>query len=201
MEDEKYGLLRDADWPSIYKELVLYTERLIWYRYPQFRASPGSKHLALGKTCEDIAQTVITKVIGGERSWDPNRGDLLTALKYHVQSELSNLASRNSSRKEALLLDEETVFTGGAHSTDKHQSAEDIKAAQWQMIDQAAASDEDLQLLILAMQEALEKNIDPTRSNLAEILGISASDVTNLNKRLQRRVRKIADEREKAIKQ
>src|SRR5439155_15907009 len=78
------------------------------------RGTPSS-HLAEGQTIEDVVQTTVTKVLLGQRKWDPARQpDLLQFLKDVVRSELSNLARSK---------DNQTAGLGDAEPLDARRAA------------------------------------------------------------------------------
>lgn len=193
MENDRSELLENQDWGELYKRLVYHTEQLVFYRYPQFQVRPGSQHLALGMTCEDIAQTAIEKVISGERSW-PEDLDLYVVLKQIVRSELSNLATKSAAKEELLLVDDETSpVETVAQPSDRSQ--EHFFTERWQLMREAADGDDDLELLLFAIEYALNFGEEPTRRTLASILDKTPQEVTNLKRRLARRVRKLHEKR------
>lgn len=192
METDRSELLENQDWADIFKRLTRHTFNLAFYRYPQFQVSPGSQHLALGVTCEDIAQTAILKVMSGQRSW-PDDLDLMVVLKQVVRSELSNLATKSSAKQELLLLDDEASSIGAA-AQPASRSQEDFFAERWQLMRKAVEGDKELELLLFAIEYALNFNQEHTRSDLASMLHITPQEVTNLRRRLERRVRKAYEE-------
>lgn len=188
MQTDKSEQLENQDWSNIYKRLVHYTYKLVFYRYPQFKVHPGSQNLALGVTCEDIAQIAIEKVISGQRIW-PDGLDLFVVLKQVVRSELSNLATKRASKEELLLLDDDFYTNEPVQPMDHPE--DNYYEEHWKIIREAANGDDELQYLIFAMEHLLNLNENPTRNNLAVILDLAPQEVTNLRRRLDRHVRKV----------
>lgn len=196
MEDIKAEKIANADWDVIYKELVRYLE---WRRYTtdsRLFSRPGSEHLGLGKTCEDIAQDIIVKVIDETLKWDPSdpiKGDLLNTLKYHGRSALSNLVSKQSFKKELLVVDEDD----SDYPQEPEESSEEYIQSRWLLLREAVAGDPELDEFLKAMDAMLEKNLNLTRKSLADFLGVQPSEITNRKKRLRRCIQKIQNEKSK----
>lgn len=94
MNARKKQLLRDFPWEEHYPRLVAFAEWLIqgkrW----------NSNRLPKGHTAESIVRDVIAKTFSEERNWEPDRGDLLTWLKWVIRSDISHLAESTSNRVE-----------------------------------------------------------------------------------------------------
>ena len=63
----------------------------------------NSNILPKGQTAESIVRDVIAKTFSEDRNWDPERGELLTWLKWVIRSEISHLAESASNRTDVRL--------------------------------------------------------------------------------------------------
>lgn len=97
MNAKKKQLLVDFPWDEHYPRLVAYTEWLIQGKHW------SSETLPRGQTAESIVRDVIEKTFSEKRNWDPDRGDLLTWLKWVIKSEVSHLAESAANRIEVHL--------------------------------------------------------------------------------------------------
>jgi hypothetical protein len=196
MDTTKAEILKNADWENIYKELI-FDIRIKMGRYPQFFVRPGPDNMGLGETLEDIAQKIITKVIKGDLTWDPQDpeyGDLLGTLKYNVRGVLSNLASKKSFQNELLLIDQ----SDNDYPSQSDSLSESSYRARWKVLDDAAGEDIEIKELVTAMKYVVfEKGIEPKRQILADRLKIPPEEVTNRQKRLKRRIKNIQNEPKK----
>jgi hypothetical protein len=79
--------LRNQDWPKIIRELISYAAmRMKVWGLLKGKALKGHE-------AKDIAFKAIQAVFDGEWQWDPQKGELLPYLKYHVVKGLvANLA-------------------------------------------------------------------------------------------------------------
>ena len=94
MNANKKQLLVDFPWDEHYLGLIAFTEWLIQGK------QWNSDTLPKGQTAEAIVRDVIAKTFSEERNWDPNRGDLLTWLKWVIWSEISHLAELAANKVE-----------------------------------------------------------------------------------------------------
>lgn len=97
MNTEKLQLLRDFPWGEHYPELIAFAEWSVQGK----QWNSGS--LPRGHTAESIVQDVIVKTFSGERTWDPEKGDLLMWLKYVIRSEISHLVKSVANKIEVPL--------------------------------------------------------------------------------------------------
>lgn len=97
MNGKKKQLLLDFPWEEHYPRLVAYTEWLIQGK------TWNSNMLPKGQTAESIVLDVIEKTFSEKRNWDPDRGDLLTWVKWVIKSEVSHLAESAANRVEVHL--------------------------------------------------------------------------------------------------
>lgn len=97
MNEKKKQLLKDFPWDEHYPRLVAFAEWLIQGKHW------NSDTLPKGQTAESIVRDVIEKTFSEKRNWDPERGDLLTWLKWVIKSEVSHLAESAANRVEVRL--------------------------------------------------------------------------------------------------
>ncbi len=212
MTDEKtFRLLEGADWGGISKELLAFV--INWARkYPTLGHGEDPRFLVLGVSYEDVVQEVIVKAFSGERNWDPDTVDLVPWLKMHIKSIVDALARSIAANQETDLVtrDEESDFELGLeykismahqHSGEQLNNPEDLLLKkeyieqELQLIYEAARDDEELELIILAIQCGCES--EPRF--LAEELNVPVKDIYQQVRRLQRRVNvlKVKNERSK----
>ena len=98
LNERKRRLLQDFPWDEAYPKLVAFAAWVIQGR------NWNSNILPKGQTAQTIVEDVIAKAFNEERDWDPDRGDLLTWLKWVIRSEISHLAE-SASNKSDLRLD------------------------------------------------------------------------------------------------
>lgn len=98
MNAKKKQLLVNFPWDEHYPRLVAYAEWLIQGKHW------NSNTLPKGQTAESIVRDVIEKTFSEKRDWDPDRGDLLTWLKWVIKSEVSHLAESAANRIEVHLV-------------------------------------------------------------------------------------------------
>lgn len=94
LNERKRQLLREFPWEEHYPRLVAFAEWIIQGKHW------NSNTLPKGYTPEFIVRDVIAKTFSEERNWDPDRGDLLTWLKWVIRSDISHLAESASNRAE-----------------------------------------------------------------------------------------------------
>lgn len=97
MNAKKKQLLIDFPWEEHYPKLIAFTEWIIQGK------NWNSDTLPKGQTAESIVRDVIAKTFSEERNWDPERGDLLTWLKWVIRSEVSHLAESAANRTQVRL--------------------------------------------------------------------------------------------------
>lgn len=211
-DEDVFKLLESADWGEIGNELLSFAAT--WSkRYPTLGYGEDPKFLVLGVSYEDVVQEVIVKVFSGQRKWDPGKVDLLPWLKMHIKSIIDALAKSSPANQETTLGDgEENDFESGleyssvgarhiANSRDSANPEQTILEKEavdkhLQLIREAAEGDEELEMLILA----IECGCDPRPRFLAEELGIPVKDVYQQTRRLQRHIDtlKVRNERAEA---
>jgi DNA-directed RNA polymerase specialized sigma24 family protein len=196
-------IINNADWGVIGKALVAFAE----YRVQNYSWRSGSNQvLPLGKTPEDIAQEVILKTISGERTFDPEKGELLPWSKDQVKSIVDALARSAAHRKEVRLEDinrdndvhpptsSQRELVSLEPSPEQHlinsERAGIIKSRLEKLVS-LAAEDPALEKLMEALMDGC-----PLKPRfLAEHLGISILETYNLVRRLRRlALSKVSDE-------
>lgn len=200
-EEEIRRRLLAADWGEIGP--ILLGVAINWaQRYPTLRYAEGGD-LALGKACDDIVQDVIVKTLGRQRRWDPERGELLPWLKEVVKSEVDHLAKKKASHREVRIDQDgedlasrlERIDVVGAFGRKPAGNPERVLARQERVREQYEAvytlvdGDEELEELVLAIECLIDESKaleEPRRQEIASVLGISVSEVTNRKKRLKR---------------
>lgn len=202
MNPKTFQLLQEADWPTIYKKLILYAEE----RIHKYR---NSNILPLGYSVEDIVQDVIIKTLSGQRTWDPSRGQLLPTLKAQIKSEIDHLYNRKASKSEISFSsfvkneqesdnstfvrsprfrDEQTYNHPEKTFLAKEHQQEQIQ--RYQKFLQLTETQPELQEVVIAMYLLIENGSEPKPRNIAEYLDISVKQVYNRLKRLKRLVLK-----------
>lgn len=206
MEDEEVRRrLLAAEWGEIGP--ILLGVAVNWARrYPTLRYAAGGD-LALGKAVDDIVQDVIVKTLERQRRWDPERGDLLPWLKAVVKSEVDHLAKEKASHYEVqfdrdvgdLVSRLERVDAVDAFGRKSTGSPEQVLARRERVREQYEAvyalveGDEELEELVLAIECLIDESEalkEPKRQDIASILDLPVSEVTNRKKRLKRLLQK-----------
>lgn len=97
MNAKKKQLLIEFPWEEHYPRLIAFTEWVIQGK------QWNSNVLPKGQTAESVVRDVIAKTFSEERNWDPERGELLTWLKWVIRSEVSHLAESAANMVEVRL--------------------------------------------------------------------------------------------------
>ena len=168
------------------------SSRLHW-RTGNARELPG------GETVDSIVSLAFTKVLTGERRWDPHQApDLQKYLMTVIDSLLNHLAEKKDN---TLLTPMPSV--GDAHETPMRQSVaawhaqpprdpeiallqqEEVQhqARMMQLLLEVSHDDPVVTAIIRAMQDGHERPGD-----IATVVGIPATDVYNALKRLDRKI-------------
>src|SRR5690554_772316 len=87
-ENEVFKRLSAVDWDSIGRKLTAVARKRA-SRYGWHSGDPSI--LGKGNEPEDIAQTIIEKLLSGDRKWDPSQIELEAWLLGQVRSEIDNL--------------------------------------------------------------------------------------------------------------
>jgi hypothetical protein len=152
-------------------------------------------HLPSGKEVEDLVREALHDVLLGRRIWDPDKDpDLMAFMRSVVNSKINHLQTHLENKKEELALvheDEEgtdhfdTLADDGASTAcDQLVTKEDeernttLLFAFYDFI----ATDPPLQRIVGCMLEGITK-----RAEIAAKLETTEQDITNANKRLDRR--------------
>jgi DNA-directed RNA polymerase specialized sigma24 family protein len=155
--------------------------------------------LAKGLSPTDIAHEAIARLFEGTRDWNPDRDpDVLQYLKGVVDSLMSALV-RSAEVAEVRVSvayvetdssteDEVSQSSVAVGSAPLHQAplAPDVAAETNELqvkIMSAVSGDDELELFVLCLAEGYTK-----RAEIAQNLGISVDEVTNLGRRLRRTV-------------
>lgn len=171
------------DWRQIYPVLHVYAKHCaavyFWKK---------DKDLPKGNEPIDLVQEAITKVITGERRWDPQKEpDLVRYLKMTIKSLIRNLLASEDykkTRKFAIVGDDgdfHEEFEDTGQSFDARIEFDDI----WQHVVEITKDDDEIQLVLMYMSDGIT-----TRKELAEALGLPATEIDNISKRIKRKVQK-----------
>ncbi len=190
--------LRRQDWDAIGRVLVAHVIRRSHLR--AWREGTKLASLGLGRAPEDIVQDVITKVFAGERTWDPERGELVPTLKRIVESELDHLWKAKARRVESRSPDDpELQATQESHASEidpdfREPGAEEVveEAETWVSASTrvgalfaAVEGEPDLQ----AVLEAIMEGCEPKPRYLAEHLQVPVQEIYSRMRRLRQRAK------------
>lgn len=168
--------------PPVYKSLVGYADYII-NRYYLWRRV--DKVLPEGLTSEDFVKETIIKILDGTRKWNKdNNPDIVSALRGHIKSVISSyfrkkehqvttktLFDCNDDDEPAVDIEDESL------SIEKITELKETVAAIKNLI----GNDVALQDLLMCFEDGITK-----RKEIAELLEINPSEVTNRLKRLDR---------------
>lgn len=166
------AIISIEDWMLFWKRAVSYTYSLLRNKY--YVAS--EKGLG-GKTAEDFAEEIIEKLLTGERNWNKkNHPELFSQFKSSIDSHVYNF-----------MIKKRLIESSFDHEIkDSHiPESEDIIELEDYAINVLAslkASDDE----ILVFQCQIGGLFKP--SEIADELGISAQEVYNIKKRLNRKL-------------
>lgn len=202
--------ISQEDWAEIALKLHAYAQRYFSIHY-------GHEDVILprGYSASDIAQEIVLKVLEGARKWDPDQhGDLLDYMVGQVRS-LANHCLKSWAGKsevpievddgEELTAEEIMEFLASQEAkedNDELLSAADILLEKEVIVERAALidvildvsrDDADLESFVLTFLDSP----DHQRRIIAERLGKTPDEVTNLTKRLKRKVIEAVKSRQK----
>lgn len=200
LDPKIYNKLCQQDWGEIGKELLAFAEiRARNYDW----CSPGSAHLAQGKTCEDVVQQVIVKTFAGERKWDPKKGPLLPWLKDQVKSIIDALVWSAAHRHETPISEGDSAEGFGVNDRRTQMYLEQpavgpssgpeeclLEKIEMQKADrkierlfEEVEEDPELEEVLIAIMDGCE----PKPRYLAAELDVPVTEIYNRMKRLRRR--------------
>ncbi len=197
MNPEVLQKLQEQDWNALGRRLVVHVCRRGGIR--AWKEGARNIALGLGKSPEDIVADVITKVLAGERIWDPKRGALLPTLKAIADSELDHLWSRQARRREKSTPEDvgkREQQESAALEVDPPAGPVDPEEVLEKWDDMIGASarvsallssigdEPDLQEVVEAVMDGCES----TPRHLAQRLDVPVKDINNRLRRLRRRV-------------
>jgi len=202
--------ISQGEWIEITLKLNVYAQRYFSVHY-------GHKDVVLprGYSASDIVQQIVLKVLEGARKWDPDQhGDLLDYMVGQVRS-LTNHCLKSWPGKsevpievddaEGLTAEEIIEFLALPESKEANVellSNEVILLEKEVMIERnalidvildASRNDPDLEALVLTFLDSP----DPRRGIIAKKMGKTPDEVTNLIKRLRRKVIELEKSRQK----
>ena len=174
MDDELRSRLDQEDWDEHLERLIVFADRLIkqsFWRGEHSRLAPGGKE-AVDFAMESIVD-VYTGADTGVRTWDPLKTpNLRSHLFGVVRSKISN--AFNAAENKDIRINDDMPEPSPAESPDD--------TFLWELFDDLA-DEPDLQKVIEAVVDGHDK-----RSEIADALGLAPSEVSNLRKRLGRRI-------------
>lgn len=196
--------LTDAEWEDLLKRLTLYavykTRKLRW------RGLPGSDNQSMpeGHGPDSLASEAIVSVLNDERACTATTKDeLLDFLKGVVDSKVNHLAE-SAENKKSRALPSEDGHKGGTpevwHPRTKPRDAPAALAAD----PEAAKAFREKALKALSGEPQLTELFEclaagfSGRKEIAELMNVTEDDVTNLKKRLARKLEPLRIETRKA---
>lgn len=168
-----------------------------------------------GYSAADVSQEIVLKVLKGVRSWDPDKhGDLLDYMVGQVRSLASHCIRSWAGKFEIAVEDSEELSAeelidriasaeakeerADLLSPEQIMPAEEAEIKKRELIDlvlTVAGTDTELEHLVLVFLE----DPNPRRRLIADKLGKTPEDVTNLVKRLRTKVLKAIKSRPKML--
>lgn len=198
MDSDVLQRLREQNW----EEIILRLTRHALVRARRKFWPSGSKDLQTllsGMSLQDVVSEAITRVFEGKRKWNPIKyPDLLEYLKGVVDSILSDMVRSEENRLMRPRPAMDNKSNNGCVDEDSHVSAglwnnpsdilsspdkEAQKKETFELILDLLEGDEDLQLMVIAISEGYTE-----RSEIAQQLGKTTDEVTNMRKRLNRQL-------------
>jgi RNA polymerase sigma factor (sigma-70 family) len=183
--------LSSQDWEELIKELMAYTVSRL-----QNRSWLGvwSGHLPGGAEARDIVMESVSDIISGVRHADPSV-ELTAFLKQVIRSKISHLVwsaeNRRTQRLDPAPAEKELDKEIADHGPDRDETTtefvsvetEEINSRLLSLLIDHVSDDPDL-------QKVLECNLDGVfkREEIAKRMGKSVSEITNVKKRLNRRL-------------
>lgn len=201
--------MTEEEWKELFSDLLAYTIGLARKKYWRHGLLPK------GVTEEDVVQRLVKKTLTGERSWDPSKIDLRTFLFSQIKSLANHLFGYKEYRHEMHLdkteddllevIDRDMLESPGNESP-YTMSPEDVlldteyrdeeKLDAKKTVDaliEECSEDPELEEVLYAAEELLEKGQSVRCQDLAEHLGVSREDIYNRIKRLRRRMQKVEE--------
>jgi DNA-directed RNA polymerase specialized sigma24 family protein len=194
LSDKAKQAVREADLHEIVPRLLFWTIKAIKRRsWLGHRGGP----LPGGLEAQDLVQQALTKLLTGERQWDPDKVDLLRFLMGAIRSEISNLVVGKENTQTRRIEDPIEGKQPIPNSPDIVLEA--VHPSQWERglftADEDAKEREAILQLLKDDPKAerlaeliIDDDIDKPAS-LARLLGIPVTEIHAIKKRLRRKLR------------
>jgi DNA-directed RNA polymerase specialized sigma24 family protein len=202
--------LRNAPWGEIYPKLVAYAEFVI----SKYSWRTGS--IPKGHTSESIVQEAISKTFNGDKNWDPERGKLLSWLKWVVRGDVYRLYNSKSHPPEGIydvefegfemdendeLAVDRAEFRANDYLPDGHIGippeniivATELVKLKVDVLLEACNGRDDLEEMVFAL---IDGKCTPKAQSLAECLDRSVEEIYQQLRTLRRRAAKILSTKE-----
>ncbi|HML23355.1 MAG TPA: hypothetical protein PKD09_16995 [Aggregatilinea sp.] len=192
-EDDVFNRLLAVDWNSTGRRLVAaaykYASRYGWH-------SGDLSILGKGNQPDDIAQTVIEKLLSGKRKWDPTQVELEIWLDGQVRSEIDNLYNNSGHKSErtitSMTLDNDEEHYQDDIEFDAHDASNpEVELIRKEYIEERDAAisraidgDQELESLI----EAIIQIGSAKPQELSAALDKPIKEIYNLVRKLRRRL-------------
>lgn len=198
MDPHKRNALASADWEAISEELY---GLVLWYLNRMTWKNKTVHILPEGKEPADIVCDLIAKVFSEDRSWDPDKVDLLTFLRSQIRSEVSNLVRSHAHQKEESLdlpesAEEISLLEKQASASNLKKSVEEtveeklVAAEVKDAVFEAVAGDKELERFLELILDGYWKET----SEIAECMGISVQEANNIKRRFLGRLSKVKED-------
>ncbi len=203
LSEEAWALISEHSWDETLSKLVLHAfHKMRRHFWQGVFGGPAPK----GKDAEDLVMESITKVIEGDRSWDPvEQPDLFLYLKSVVDSKISHLVegweNRHCFREAALSGGENgegdrpgfwdtVVCTNPSPEAallldEREQLSERFFWGFYEFLDESPK----LQKMLECISEGCFK-----RAEIAEKMGVPVKEFDNLKKQIQRRLKSFQEQ-------
>lgn len=145
-------------------------------------------HLPGGREAEDLASEAIADVLSAKRQWDPHKNpDLLRYLCSVVDSKVNHLTHSQENRRDRLVSPSADPLSNlEDNPPDEDRHAKEMEARNNKLLEALMdflGDDPLLQDIIICTMDGLDK-----RAAIATQLGRTAQEITNAEKRLERRL-------------
>jgi len=171
---ELYITINDIEnWPSFWKRAVAYTLNVLKFKY-HVSSNKGLE----GKTAEDFAEEVLEKLLTGERSWNKRlHPNFFSQVKSSIDSHINNYINSTKKTKEFPINEE--ITKSFSENTFDLKELYDYSIV---ILESLEATDEEI-ILFNCQVDGITKPRE-----IAEELGITANEVYNIQKRLNRKL-------------
>ncbi len=196
MEAKIEQILEEADWESLYPEIIGFAEMKLRNALGLVVSKKKGHPIIDGMDANKFLDHAIDKTLSGVRRWDPEETDLKTHLNGVIRSDISNLFKKGIAILDSVTVAGEPhrpidIYPDHSRRPDGKFSEEEFRSLQnahFRAFHETIQDDPDLKLIFEAYYAGFVKPRD-----IADVTGLDARKVDELKRKFLRRYLKFTD--------